>query len=127
MLLIRHIPVNTIVTVMIFAAIALLLALADGGSTDRMLARFFIEFPLLMVMAAVVTLLVNCVAAIGGAFLGNSPIVAAAIAATISWMVAGGPGSFVGLGYDTLLQPAHAIAIAAPWLFRPSQGAPGRN
>jgi hypothetical protein len=117
MLLLRHIPLNTMTALMMFAAMALLLALASGGTIDRMLVRLVIEFPLLMVLAAVFTLFINCIAAIGGAILGNSTIAAASIAAIISWTVAGGPNSFAGLGYHSLLQPALALAIAAPWLF----------
>jgi hypothetical protein len=56
MLLLRHIPLNTMTALMMFAAMALLLALASGGTIDRMLVRLVIEFPLLMVLAAVFTL-----------------------------------------------------------------------
>lgn len=52
-----------------------------------------------------------------GSIIGGSPIVAALIAAIIAWTISGGDEqAFAGLGYNPLLQPAFALAIAAPWL-----------
>jgi hypothetical protein len=99
---------------LIFGAAALLLALG-GGNIDRIIVRIFIQFPLLMILAAISVFLINLAAALIGKVLLRQALVAALIAAFLGWAIAA-PPEFAGLGYHRMLRPAFAIALAWPWV-----------
>src|SRR5437868_7352619 len=117
MQLVRQVPATTLAAIVIFAAAALLLAPMSGGNVDRLVLRLVIELPLLLVLAGIGLLVINLIAACGGALFGGSVLVAAVLAGAMAWAIAGGPPSFAGLGYHFALRPAYVIAIATPWLF----------
>ncbi len=117
MLLFPQVVPNTGKSIVLFGGAAFLLALLAGGTIDRLLVRIVVEFPILLILAAIGTLVINLIAAAGGAIVGGSGLAAALLAAILGWAVSGGGStSFAGVGYHVLLQPAHAIALAAPWL-----------
>ena len=116
--LVRQVPAVTWTALAIFAVAALFLAPTVGGNIDRLIICLVVEVPLLLIVAGIGLLIINLIAAYGGAAFGGSALVAAAIAALLAWAIAGGYPSFSGLGYHFALRPAYAIAIAVPWLSR---------
>lgn len=120
MLLLQHVPANSVAAILSFAAMAIVLALVSGGNVDAVLLRLVIQLPLLLLLGGIGVLLITGIAAVGGSIVAGSTVIAALIAALIAagvaWAVTGGPHAFAGLGYHSLLRPAYAIAMAAPWL-----------
>jgi hypothetical protein len=102
----------------LFGAVALLLAFG-GASVDRVVVRLIIEFPILLLVAAIMMFAINLVAAFVGIVVTRMQVVAALVAALLAWGLAG-PPEFAGLGYHWLLRPVFAIAIAIPWLINPN-------
>lgn len=99
------------------AALVLAFAVYPGGSS--VVLRILIEFPLLMLLSAILALLINGVAAVCGAVLGGAVWVTALVSMCLGWAVSGGGElSFAGLGYHWLLQPVFAISLVAPWLLK---------
>lgn len=105
----------------IFGMAATILAIAAHDSAinnlDRLVVRFIIELPLLIIAAGIGLLLINVVAGRVGALL-NSVVLSGLFAGMSAWIIAAGPSSFAGLGFHSLLQPGYAIAAAVPWVAR---------
>ena len=110
----REVLSSTIFAMAIFGVIALILALLHG-TTDRIIVRVLIEFPLLMIVAAISALVINIIAGLIGNHALSTPAIAAVLAGLLGWAVAA-PPSFAGLGYHWMLQPTFAAALALSWM-----------
>jgi hypothetical protein len=106
---------NLAASQLLFGAAAVLLAFGEGNA-DPVVLRLLIEFPLLMLLAAILLFLINLVAAFVGMVVTKSLWTAALVAAVLAWVAAAPPHQFGGLGYHPLLQPAFALASGLPWL-----------
>lgn len=72
-----------------------------------------------MILASVIGLIVNGLAASCGAVLGGRALVSALAAFAMGWALSGGGmSSFAGLGYHPFLQPAFALSLGGPWLLK---------
>ena len=102
----------------LFSGAALVLVFLQKDPAD--LVSSFVTFPLLIAVASVVTIIAYAIAAVAARFAGRSSLAAAGISAALGWLFAsGGYQSFGGLGaYSDLIQPAYAVALAAPWLIQ---------
>lgn len=110
----REVLGNTIFALTVFGVTALLLALLHG-TVDRIVVRLVIEFPLLMILAALAAFVINVIAGLVGKSVLGTPAIAAVLAGLLGWAVAA-PPSFAGLGYHWMLQPAFAAALALSWV-----------
>jgi hypothetical protein len=107
---------NLAASLLLFGAAAVLLAFA-AGTDGPIVLRLLIQFPLLMLFAAIVLFLINLVAAFVGMVVTNSLWAAVLVAAVLGWVAVGSPPQqFGGLGYHPLLKPAFAGASGLPWL-----------
>ena len=104
---------NTIFAMAIFGVVALSLALLHG-TMDRVIVRVLIEFPLLMIVAAITAFVINIIAGFIGNYVLSTPAIAAVLAGLLGWAVAA-PPTFAGLGYHWMLQPTFAAALALSW------------
>jgi hypothetical protein len=100
---------------LLFGAAAVLLAFA-AGTDGPIVLRLLIQFPLLMLLVAILLFLIHLVAAFVGMVMTKSLWAAALVAAVLGWVAAAPPHPFGGLGYHPLLQPALALASGLPWL-----------
>ncbi len=112
-----QVPNRTALAMLIFASVAYMLALTNGDAGSRLMAHLVIELPVFLLVATLASVLINAVAAVGGGMFGGSNLVAAIIAGGLGWTLAAAAMSAATFEVNTQLQPAHAIALAAAWLF----------
>lgn len=112
-----QVPNRTVLAMLIFAGVAYMLALTSGNAGSRLLTLMVIELPVFLLIATLASVLINTLAAVGGGLFGGSNLVAAIIAGGLGWSVAAAAMSAATFEVNSQLQPAHAIALAAAWLF----------
>jgi hypothetical protein len=117
MSLMSQVPNRTVLAMLIFAGVAYMLALTSGNAGSRLLTLMVIELPVFLLIATLASVLINTLAAVGGGLFGGSNLVAAIIAGGLGWSVAAAAMSAATFEVNSQLQPAHAIALAAAWLF----------
>ncbi len=116
MSLMSQVPNRTVFAMLMFAGMAYLLALTNGDAGPRLVARMVFELPMFLLIATLASVLINAVAAVGGALFGGSNLVAAIIAGGLGWSLAIAGMAASNIDFSAQLQPAHAIALATAWL-----------